>query len=51
VLQDAPLKELVRWGVACGTANTQERGAGCIQLETVRQMAPGVELVELSPAG
>jgi len=43
----ASLEELVRWGVACGTANTQVRGAGRIELETVQEMLHQVHLVEL----
>jgi fructose-1-phosphate kinase PfkB-like protein len=38
VLEKAPLKELIRWGVACGTANTQVRGAGRIEMDTVLEM-------------
>lgn len=37
-----PLEELVRWGVACGTANTQVRGAGYIDLELVKALLPKV---------
>jgi len=47
VVEGAPLKEIVRWGVACGTANTQVRGAGRIDLETVQGMLPQVRLEEL----
>ena len=43
----ASLKEIVRWGVACGTANTQVRGAARIELETVQEMLHQVHLVEL----
>lgn len=44
IIEQAPLKELVRWGVACGTANTQVRGAGWIELGTVEAMLPKVAL-------
>ncbi len=47
MVEGAHLKELVRWGVACGTANTQVRGAGRIEFETVQEMLPRVNLVEL----
>jgi 1-phosphofructokinase family hexose kinase len=36
VLEKLPLQEMVRWGVACGTANTQQPGAGFIEMPTVR---------------
>jgi 1-phosphofructokinase family hexose kinase len=47
VVEGSSLKELVRWGVACGTANTQVRGAGRINLDTVLEMLPEVQVVEL----
>lgn len=47
IVEGASLKELVRWGVACGTANTQVRGAGRIELNTVKEMLPRVRIVEV----
>jgi len=47
IIEQAPLQELVRWGVACGTANTQVRGAGWIELSTVEQMLPEVVLTRV----
>jgi tagatose 6-phosphate kinase len=44
LLEEAPLAELVRWGVAAGTANTQTRGAGRIDLELVRALLPRVRV-------
>ena len=50
ILKTAPLDELVRWGVACGTANTQVRGAGGIDMDTVLEMLPRVVLHEADVA-
>ena len=36
VLEKLPLQEAVRWGVACGTANTQQLGAGFIEMSMVQ---------------
>jgi tagatose 6-phosphate kinase len=36
VLEKLPLQEIVRWGVACGTANTQQLGAGFIEMSMVQ---------------
>ena len=36
VLEKLPLQEIVRWGVACGTANTQQLGAGFIEISMVQ---------------
>jgi 1-phosphofructokinase family hexose kinase len=47
IIEQAPLKELVRWGVACGTANTQVRGAGWIELGVVEAMLPEVALTQV----
>ena len=47
LLEEAPLTELVRWGVASGTANTQTRGAGRIDLELVRGLLPRVSLRQI----
>lgn len=47
LLEGGGLDELVRWGVACGTANTQVRGAGFIELETVEALLPRVEVKRL----
>jgi fructose-1-phosphate kinase PfkB-like protein len=44
LLENSPLMELTRWGVACGTANTQVRGAGFIDLELVNSLLPRVRL-------
>jgi len=48
LIADAPLPEIVRWGIACGTANTQVRGAGFIDLEMVEELLPQVQLEKLS---
>jgi len=47
VLENKSLGELVRWGVACGTANTQAEGAGFIDLSLVEPLLPKVEVVQL----
>jgi 1-phosphofructokinase family hexose kinase len=44
LMENASLKELVRWGVACGTANTQVRGAGYIEPEMVNKLLSEVRL-------
>jgi fructose-1-phosphate kinase PfkB-like protein len=43
-LKGADLSELVRSGVAFGTANTQVRGAGFIDAKTVEALLPKVDL-------
>lgn len=45
--EGAPLSEIVRWGIACGTANTQVRGAGYIKLDKVEALLPRVDLTRL----
>jgi len=47
LLEGEPLNELARWGVACGTANTQVSGAGFIDPDLVRSLLPNVEVVQL----
>lgn len=49
--ENGDLKEIVRWGVSCGTANTQVRGAGFIEMETVQALLPKVLLQQLSLEG
>jgi 1-phosphofructokinase family hexose kinase len=44
VLQNLSLDEIVRWGVACGTANTQNLGAGFIQTDIFYEYLPRVEI-------
>ena len=44
LIEDGDLKEIARWGVACGTANTQVRGAGFITTELVEDLLPQVEI-------
>jgi len=44
---EMPLREIVRWGVACGTANTQVRGAGFIHREMVEALLPKVVIQQL----
>jgi 1-phosphofructokinase family hexose kinase len=41
------LREILRWGVACGAANTQTPGAGFIQNEAVEKLLPQVALQQL----
>lgn len=48
LLDEAPLADLVRWGVAAGTANTQTRGAGRIDLDPVRALLPRVRVRALN---
>jgi fructose-1-phosphate kinase PfkB-like protein len=38
LLENASLPDLIRWGVACGTANTQVRGAGFLEMATVQSL-------------
>jgi len=40
-------KELARWGVACGTANTQVAGAGFITLDLVKQLLSRVKITQI----
>jgi tagatose 6-phosphate kinase len=47
ILSDSPLAEIARWGVACGTANTQVRGAGFINQELVDELLKQVVVQEL----
>jgi len=42
--QGAGLPEMVRWGVACGAANTQVVGAGFIERDMVEQLLPRVNV-------
>jgi fructose-1-phosphate kinase PfkB-like protein len=42
VLEKLSLEEVVRWGVACGTANTQQLGAGFIEKPMVRSFTSRV---------
>lgn len=44
---NASLCELVRWGVACGAANTQVNGAGFITMELVNSLIPKVETYQI----
>jgi fructose-1-phosphate kinase PfkB-like protein len=44
LLDRLPLPEIVRWGVACGTANTQNVGAGFIDKDMVAALLPRVQL-------
>lgn len=48
LLNNEPLQECVRWGVACGTANTQVRGAGHIDNTLVNQILPMVQLRQIN---
>lgn len=47
LLEGGDLKEIVSWGVACGTANTQVRGAGFITPELVEKMLSLLEITKL----
>ena len=47
LLEGGDLKEIISWGVACGTANTQIRGAGFITPELVEEMLSRVEVAKL----
>ncbi|MDA1372781.1 MAG: 1-phosphofructokinase family hexose kinase [Proteobacteria bacterium] len=47
LLEGGDLKEMVRWGVACGTANTQVRGAGFITKDLVERMLAQVSIWEI----
>jgi len=47
LMEGENLKEIVRWGVACGTANTQVRGAGFISPDLVEEMLSLVEITKL----
>lgn len=44
---DLPLTEIVRWGLACGAANTQVNGAGFIDRDLVQTLLPKVIIVKL----
>ncbi len=47
LLESDDLEEIVRWGVACGTANTQVRGAGFITKELVEELLAKVKIREI----
>lgn len=47
ILRGLSLDEIVRWGVACGTTNTQNIGAGFIQIEVLNKFLPKVEVQAL----
>ena len=47
LMETDDLKEIVRWGVACGTANTPVRGAGFITQELVENLLTKVEIREV----
>jgi 1-phosphofructokinase family hexose kinase len=49
ILKNMSLNEIVRWGVACGTINTQEIGAGFIQLDILNEVLPKVEVCIPNP--
>jgi 1-phosphofructokinase family hexose kinase len=44
LIDGADLPEIVRWGVACGAANTQVIGSGFIEHSTVEGLLPKVNL-------
>lgn len=44
-----PLSEMARWGVACGAANTQVRGAGFVSPELVAELLPRVTFGDALP--
>lgn len=46
LLNGLRLPEMVRWGVACGAANTQVFGAGFINRDDVEQLLPRVQLFQ-----
>lgn len=46
-VQGLALPEIVRWGVACGAANTQVVGAGFIEQDLVNELLPKVQLTQL----
>ncbi len=48
--QGADLPTVVRWGVACGAANTQVIGAGFIRREQVEPLLPAVTLKRVFPS-
>jgi 1-phosphofructokinase family hexose kinase len=47
ILEGGDLRDLTRWGVTCGTANTQVRGAGFITRELVDDLLDRVEIHEI----
>jgi 1-phosphofructokinase family hexose kinase len=47
MIDGAGLDEMVRWGVACGAANTQVHGAGFIEASLVTQLLPRVTVKRL----
>ena len=48
ILEGAGLEEMVRWGVACGAANTQVHGAGFIERSLVTALLPKVAVKQLT---
>jgi tagatose 6-phosphate kinase len=44
ILNELPTEGIVRWGVACGAANTQTYGAGFIEKETVEALLDRVQI-------
>ncbi len=49
ILRGLSLDEIVRWGVACGTTNTQNIGAGFIQVAVLNKCLPKVQVRALKP--
>lgn len=48
ILEKMPLQEIVRWGVACGAANTQQLGAGFIEMSMVQSLLSRVAVNRIS---
>jgi 1-phosphofructokinase family hexose kinase len=48
LLENAALADLIRWGIACGTANTQVRGAGFLELGTVHNLVEKAKIIQVT---
>lgn len=47
LLEKAALPDMIRWGIACGTANTQVRGAGFLEIATVQWLVEKAKVFKL----
>ena len=48
LLDHMVLPDLIRWGISCGSANTQVRGAGFIEIETVCKLIDKAKITQLN---
>ncbi|MDB7655796.1 hypothetical protein PND23_03245 [Enterococcus faecalis] len=46
--KDAPAAELLKWGMAAGMANAQERTTGHVDVENVKKHLMNIQVVEIA---